>query len=394
LRAIKVPEAPHLDRRRFLKYVGAGAVAVGGAAAGYYVASKQPGCASTGTVVTPSQVNSAATTITVTKTTVETESCLASLRAAADARELLVGAAAEPDYFYDPPYPTTLAHEFNFATTETAMQWGTSNPDEGHWNFGRADALVEFANQHRMKIKGHPLVWDKFQLPYWVNSEMSADELRRAMQERIQTLVGRYKGKVYAWDVVNEAVDDYDGLRKGLFFNKLGEGYVAEAFRLAHEADPDVFLFYNDYEAEGLGGKSDRVYQLVKKLLNDGVPIDGIGLQMHISATDYPNPKEIAANIRRLTALGLKVNISEMDVRIRDLTGSLPKRLEVQQQVYHDIIAACIKEQGFIAVTFWGFTDAHSWIDSWFGADDPLLFDEDYKPKPAYWGVLEALLGE
>ena len=274
------------------------------------------------------------------------------------------------------------------------MQWGTSNPSEGYWNFGPADALVEFAAQHKMEVKCTPLIWDRFQLPYWVNSEMSADELQRAMQERIQTLVGRYKGKVYAWDVVNEAVDDHDGLRKGLFFNKLGEEYVAEAFQLAHEADPNVLLFYNDYGAEGLGGKSNRVHTLVKKLLGDGVPIDGVGLQMHISATNYPNPREIAANIRRLTALGLKVNISEMDVRIRELAGNQAKRLEVQRQVYRDVVAACVKEQGFIAVTFWGFTDAHSWIDSWFGADDPLLFDEDYKPKPAYWGVLEALLGE
>jgi GH35 family endo-1,4-beta-xylanase len=114
---------------------------------------------------------------------------------------------------------------------------------------------------------------------------------------------------------------------------------------------------------------------------------------MHITATDYPRPEDVAANIRRLAALGLKVNIGEMDVQIRDVLGDLPKRLEVQRQVYHDIIAACVKEERFIAVTFWGFTDAHSWIDYFFGADDPLLFDENYKPKPAYWGVMEALLG-
>lgn len=383
-----------VDRRAFLKYLGAGAIAVAGTAAGYYVASKQPVCASTETVVVTSQLAPSVAIQTLTRTITETESRLASLRDAADARGLLVGTAVEPNYFYDPPYPTILAREFNFATPENAMQWGTSNLSEGQWDFARADALVEFADRHDMKVKGHPLVWDKFQLPGWVNSDLSADELRHAMQERIQTLVGRYKGRVYAWDVVNEAVDDHNGLRKGLFFNKLGEGYVAEAFRHAHEADPDALLFYNDYGAEGLGGKSDRVYQLVKKLLGNGVPIHGVGLQMHVSAKDYPDPREISTNIRRLAALGLKVNISEMDVRIRDLTDSLPKRLEVQQQVYHDIIAACVQEEGFIAVTFWGFTDAHSWIDSWFGADDPLLFDENYKPKPAYWGVLEAILGE
>jgi endo-1,4-beta-xylanase len=183
-------------------------------------------------------------------------------------------------------------------------------------------------------------------------------------------------------------VDDHAGLRDSLFLDKLGDGYVAEAFRLAREADPDALLIYNDYGAEGLGGKSDRVYALAKKLVTDRVPIDGVGLQMHVLATDYPNPKDIAANVRRLAALGLKVNISEMDVGIRDAPGSLPDRFQQQRRVYHDVIDACCRETNFMGVTFWGFTDALSYDPS----EEGFVFDESYAPKPAYWGILEALL--
>jgi len=157
-------------------------------------------------------------------------------------------------------------------------------------------------------------------------------------------------------------------------------------------------LFYNDYDAEAAGGyqkvKSDRVYELVKKLVKDGVPIHGVGLQMHLFVVEYPKPEDIAANVRRLAALGLKVSITEMDVRVKDVPLDINERLEMQRRVYHDVVAACIKEEGFMGVTFWGFTDAHSWInDVGQGPDYPLLFDENYQPKPAYWGVMDALLG-
>jgi endo-1,4-beta-xylanase len=214
------------------------------------------------------------------------------------------------------------------------------------------------------------------------------------MQKHIREEVGHFKGKLYARDVVNETVEDRNGLRHTVFLDKLGEGYIAEAFRLAHETDPDALLIYNDSGAEGLSDRSEGVYDLVKKLLNDGVPIHGVGLQMHIQATSYPRPEDISANVRRLVALGLKVNISQMDVRIRGAPGTLAEKLEVQRRVYHDVIAACVKEKGFMGVTFWGFTDAHSWInESGQGPDYPLLFDENYQPKPAYWGVLDALQG-
>jgi len=314
----------------------------------------------------------------------------ASLRTAGKAAGLLVGAATFPAALQEERYAKALAREFNFITPENEMKWEAIHPEPDKWNFGPADTLVKFAQKHGMKVKGHCLVWHAA-LPKWVNAQMTPEELRGAVRKHILGEVGHYKGKVYAWDVVNEAVDDKEGLRKSLFLDKLGEGYIAEVFRLAHEADPKALLIYNEYGAEGLGGKSDRVYELVKKLKADGVPIGGVGLQMHISAKGYPKPADIAANVQRLAALGLKVNISEMDVRIREVKGELSERLELQRKVYNDVIAACIQEKGFIGVTFWGFTDKYSWVDHYFGADDPLLFDENYKLKPAYEGVMDAL---
>jgi len=128
--------------------------------------------------------------------------------------------------------------------------------------------------------------------------------------------------------------------------------------------------------------------------VGEGVPIHAVGLQMHINASEYPKPEDIGANVRRLAALGLRVCISEMDVQVKELPGTLAERLEAQRRVYHDVIAACVSEKGFMGVTFWGFTNAYSWVDEFFGPDDPLLFDENYQPKPAYWGVMDALLGK
>lgn len=388
---MSVPSVAKTDRRNFLKYIGTAAagVAVGVAADRYSWIPSSP-------AILTQTTRTERVTDTITETTTKTPSCSPSLRAAAEARGLLIGSAADENSLRYAPFGTTLAREFNFLTPEWEMKWIFITQR----GYEAADTLVKFASNHQMKVKGHTLIWARgfdprlegTRLPDYVNENTSVADFRRAIQEHIHTLVGRYRGKVYAWDVVNEAVDDIEGLRKSLFLDKLGEGFIAEAFQLAHEADPDALLIYNDYGAEGMGGKSDRVYTLVKKLVADNVPIHGVGLQMHINATGYPTAEHVAANVRRLAALGLKVNISEMDVRIRDVPGDTQQKLEVQRQVYRDIVSACVKVKGFMAATFWGFTDAHSWVDSFYGPDDPLLLDEYYKPKPAYWGVMEALL--
>jgi endo-1,4-beta-xylanase len=312
------------------------------------------------------------------------------LRQAAENRGLLIGAAVSPEGLREATYARVLAQEFNLLVPENAMKWEPIHPKPSVWNFGPADRLVSFAADHQMKVKGHALIWHS-QLPGYVAS-LSAEELRQAVREHIQGVVGRYRGRVQAWDVVNEALDG-PNLRNTPFLERLGEGYIAEAFHAAHAADPDAVLFYNDYGCEGLGPKANRQFALLRALRAAGVPVHGVGLQMHLIAQAFPCPEEVAANVRRLGALGLRVQISEMDVRLRELSCSEPMQLQIQAAIYHRILAACARERGFDGITFWGFTDKHSWVHQHFGADQPLLFDTEYRPKPAYQGVRVALQG-
>jgi endo-1,4-beta-xylanase len=272
------------------------------------------------------------------------------------------------------------------------MKWGQIERQQGERSYGPADEIVAFAGARGIRVKGHALVWHG-DSPAWLPGLSSAD-VRAALEDHVRTTVGRYRGRVAAWDVVNEAVaDDRAGLRDTVYLQKLGPGYIEEAFWLAREADPDALLIYNDYGAEGLNRKSDVVYELVRDLVRRGVPIGGVGLQMHLDAASRPSTADIARNVRRLAELGLLVNLSEMDVRVARLQGDATARLEEQRRVYHDVIAVCVADPGCDAVTFWGFTDRHSWIDQFFGPDDPLLFDESYRAKPAYFGTLAALQG-
>jgi GH35 family endo-1,4-beta-xylanase len=314
------------------------------------------------------------------------------LKDAAQASGKWVGSAVQSSLLRsDALYASTCARHFNYLTPENEMKWGSIERQPGSPDYSPADSIVAFAEARGMRVKGHALVWHQ-QVPDWV-TRLSTPELRIAFEDHIRSVAGRFRGRVVAWDVVNEAVaEDGSGLRDSLFLQKLGPGYLADAFRLAHEADPQALLFYNDYGAEGLGRKSDRVYELVRSLLAGGVPIHGVGLQMHVEAGTAPSAGEVAQNMRRLADLGLLVNISEMDVQIRRLPGDRASRFEAQRRVYHDLVGACVGEPRCQSVTFWGFTDAHSWIDSFFGADDPLPFDESYQAKPAFFGIQDAFL--
>jgi endo-1,4-beta-xylanase len=312
------------------------------------------------------------------------------LRDAARATGKLVGAAVKSGLLSDVRYGGVLGRHFNYLTAEYEMKWDAIERSRGHREFGAGDAIVAFGQARGMQIKGHALVWHG-SVPGWVGA-LSAADLRMAFENHIRAVAEHFRGRVSAWDVVNEAVaDDGSGLRDTVFRQKLGDRYIADAFRLARQADPEALLFYNDYGGEGLNAKSDRIYSLVQGLRAQGVPIDGVGLQMHVSPAGRPSDANIAANMRRLASLGLSVTISEMDVRIRDVPGTPQMRLDVQKSVYRSIVGVCVAEPRCDGVTFWGFTDAHSWIDAQFGADDPLLFDDQYAVKPAYYGVLDAL---
>jgi endo-1,4-beta-xylanase len=315
------------------------------------------------------------------------------LKAAGQASRRLIGAAVQAGYLRtEPLYAAAFAHHFDYVTAENEMKWGQIERQRGQPDYSGADEIVAFAAARGMRVKGHALLWHS-DSPAWLET-LSPAEARRAVEDHVRATVSRYRGRVAAWDVVNEAVaDDGSGLRDTVYLRKLGPGYIAEAFRWAREADPEALLIYNEYGAEGMGRKSDDVYNLVRSLMLERVPLGGVGLQMHLEAPRQPATADVARNLRRLSELGLLVNISEMDVRVARLPGDATSRLEEQRRIYREITAACVAEPRCHAVTFWGFTDLHSWIDGRYGPDDPLLFDDSYGAKPAYYGVLDALRG-
>jgi endo-1,4-beta-xylanase len=300
----------------------------------------------------------------------------------------LIGTAVQSRLLGDPSYRATVMRDFDYLTAEYEMKWDAMQPSAASHDFSRSDAIVNFAEMQGADVKGHALIWHA-STPDWTTN-LSPDDFRAALDHHIRTTVARYRGRVLAWDVVNEAVTDSgSGLRNTIYLQKLGDRYIADAFRVAREADPGALLFYNDYNGEGTNAKANRIYELVRNLLAEGVPIDGVGLQMHITANSRPSDASIAANMRRLADLGLLVNISEMDVKINSVAGTTEARLEAQRTNYRDVVRLCVLEPRCHAVTFWGFTDAHTWL----AGESPLLYDTQYQPKPAYYGVLDALSG-
>jgi endo-1,4-beta-xylanase len=323
------------------------------------------------------------------------------LRQGADKSHVLVGAAVRQSLFSEAAYSATLAREFNMVEPEDAMKWWTVRRRAGVFNFREGDEVVRFAQAHGMKVRGHCLVWDHNN-PEWLGeSHFTPAQLSHLLQEHITTVMKHYAGQVFAWDVVNEALDEDGGFKDSPWYNQPGIGlsekgaaYIEQAFRWAHEADPRALLFYNENGGEELNRKSDAVYAMVKDFKRRGIPIDGVGLQMHISELDF-DAADIAANIARLTALGVQVHITELDVSLPlDSSGlASHEKLVRQAEVYRSVVRACLDNPGCTAIQTWGFTDKYSWIGSHShktrGAALP--FDRAYRPKPAYDAMLEEI---
>ena len=317
-----------------------------------------------------------------------------SLRDAADLRDRFVGAAVNMTPFRnEAAYRDTLGREFNMLVAENAFKFDALHPSRTTFNFTDADALVQFAEANNMAVRGHTLVWHS-QLPGWLTGgTFTRDEVIAIMREHIQTVVGRYRGRIRAWDVVNEAIDDGNGqLRTSSFWHqRIGPEYVRMAFEFARDADPGAVLYYNDFSAEGLGTKSDGVFNLLRGLRDQGVPVHGVGWQMH-----QINPFRIQAahrtNLRRLADLGLEISITEMDLRIQLPTDGT--KLQQQALGYGDAMQLCVEEPSCKALVTWGFTDKYSWVPGFFqGFGDALIFDVNYQRKPAHAALLQALDG-
>lgn len=315
------------------------------------------------------------------------------LKDAGSCTNRLIGVALSRARLAEPKF-AEAALEFNYVTPENEMKWDVTEPQQGTFTFADGDAIVDFAEARGMKVKGHTLVWHN-QLPSWLTN-LSASALRTAMTDHIAGVMAHYKGKVIAWDVVNEAWEDDGQLRSSIWSQKLGASFIDDAFKAARAADPEVKLYYNDYDIESDYAKADAVYEMVKSMKERGIPIDGVGMQMHTRTTDEDPPvPEFVANLERLLALGVEVVLSEMDVRYCENGTD-----EQQKKRFHDIIAACVAHAGCGAITIWGISDQYSFLNDRTDLQcagslppRPLLWDNDYKKKPSFDGVMDALLG-
>ena len=325
------------------------------------------------------------------------------LREAAEHAELLVGTAVRAGQLPEAAYASALAREFNMVEPEDAMKWWVLHPDAATFDFRQGDEIVRFAEAHQMKVRGHCLVWGR-QNPAWLSQgHFTPSQLSQVLRKHIDAVMKRYAGHVFAWDVVNEALDENGNLRDSLWYNQPGIGlavngtsYIEQVFRWAHEADPRALLFYNDAEGENLNRKSEAIYDMVRRFQQRGVPIDGVGLQMHVPKLDV-DMKALAANIARLTALGLQVHITELDVAVPvNSHGEVlnPPDLSRQAEIYRGIVRACLSSPGCTALQTWGFSDKYSWIGSssrgtrgW-----ALPLDRTYEPKAAYKAIFDEVV--
>ncbi|MFE2211743.1 endo-1,4-beta-xylanase [Streptomyces canus] len=287
-------------------------------------------------------------------------------------------------------YGDLAGAQFNSLTPGNAMKWGSVEPTRGSYNWAEADQIVNFAEAHGQQVRGHTLLWHN-QNPSWLtNGTWTAAQLGQLMNDHIALEVGRYKGRLAAWDVVNEPFNEDGTYRQTLWYNGLGTGYIAQALTAARAADPAARLYINDYNVEGVNAKSTALYNLVKSLKEQGVPIDGVGLQAHLIVGQVPST--LQQNIQRFADLGVDVAITELDIRMALPSDSA--KLAQQAADYKAVMNACVAVARCAGVTVWGFTDSDSWVPSTFpgeGAATP--YDENYAPKPAYYAIAEALGG-
>ena len=329
------------------------------------------------------------------------------LRDAAEVRGVHIGTAVASRLLSEPEYAQILGAEFSQLEPENEMKFGLIHPrpdnDPQPYNFKGADALVAFAATHQMLVRGHTLVWHR-QVPAWLTAraqppnQLAPTELAEILHKHIQTVVSHYTGKVYAWDVVNEAFNDDGTMRETIWYDLPGIGhagqatkYIEQALLWAHSADRHTRLFYNDYDAELVNPKSDAIYAMASDFKKRGVPLNGIGFQVHVDLA-FDNPATLASfrkNLKRFAALGLEIQFTEIDVRLKD---SSPASLQAQAHLYSEITKACLELSACKAIQTWGFTDKHSWIPGFYpGMGWALLWDADYKKKPSYAAVMNAL---
>jgi endo-1,4-beta-xylanase len=335
-----------------------------------------------------------------------------SLRSLASDVGLHIGTAVIPYDLDTPAYREVLEDQFNVVTPGNEMKWQIVEPTQGTYDWSGGDRLVAFAEQHGQLVRGHTLLWHN-QLPDWLttgvsNGTITNAQLKDLLHKHITDEVTHFKGKIWQWDVANEFFADSwsaDPLPNGMngddfWVSHLGTGIVADAFRWAHQADPNALLFYNDYNIAGEDGtnaKSNAVYNWLKQLKAQGVPIDGVGDQGHLDTQYGFNSAPMTQDLQRYAGLGLKVAITEADVRtfVNNATDQVPTdnlALFAQPYEFSQMLKSCLAVPQCISFTVWGFGDADSWVPGWFtGEGYATLYDVNLNPKPAYFDLQQDL---
>jgi endo-1,4-beta-xylanase len=326
-----------------------------------------------------------------------------SLRDLAAAIGLRVGSAIIPQDINTPAWAAVAASQFSVVTPGNEMKWQVVEPTQGTFDWSGADNLVAFAKANNQLVRGHTLCWHN-QLPTWLttgvsNGTISRSQLSGLLQQHIYTEVGRYRGRIWQWDVCNEFLTDSNPSQvdpNNFWIANLGTGVIADAFRWARQADPRALLFYNDYNIGGEDGsnaKSDAAFALVQQLLDDHVPIDGVGNQGHLDTQYGWSPQRLQEDLERFASLGLKVAITEADVRtfVNNATDQVPTdslAQFAQPFEFSEMLKAVLAVPEAISFTVWGFTDADSWVPGFFtGEGYATIYDVNLNPKAAYYAL-------
>ena len=317
------------------------------------------------------------------------------------ASTIMIGTAVDtPTFLSSPIHNSILTGEFSSITPANAMKMNIIQPVQGVFDWVDADALLAFAEQNGMEFHGHPLIWHT-QAPSWLeDEEFDRDTMIQIMYDHIDALVGRYAGRIPFWDVVNEAIEQTDGVydyRHTFWYDRIGPDFIDLAFQRAHEADPNAQLVYNDYKIELMGHpKADRVFELVSDMVSRGIPIHQVGLQNHWFITpdgdtaDLPDPAMLRANMARYAEIGIGVQVTEFDVRIgRPLDDA---KTQAQAWVFGEVLQACIEAPNCNRLTVWGLSDFDSWVPGTFPEYDfAHIFDANFVAKPAYHTMTQVL---
>ena len=304
-----------------------------------------------------------------------------SLREQAEKSGILIGSGSiNPNYLDEPAFANTLASQFNSLSPENELKWSNVEPQRGVFNLAPIDKLVKFARQHRMVVKGHGLVSGGFN-PGWLTQITDPDELRTVTLNHFKTVMDSYGPIMDRFDVVTEPLSTFGGtgLAQDYWYNTLGPDYIAQLFEIAHQARPKAKLFINESLVESYPAKEKELYALVSDLVARGVPISGVGLEMHETLVPPP-PGAITNIVNEYKALGLDVSFTETEAHTYDNV--------TQAEIYGDIFAEALAA-GVTDFSFWGFTDKYIW--TWLPASKPHIFDKDYNPKPAFYAILNAI---